>query len=121
MKRLLYAAALLLCMSAMVVSCNKDSGGSSSSIVGTWKIVWNKYDNAESEFSVGTILTFEKGGTVLFDGFPYMQYRYDASTTILKMGGSVTIKVLSLTSKKMTWGNAFDGDEKGELIILERQ
>ena len=113
MKRLLLALALLLGLTALFVSCNKDNGGSSSSIVGTWKVVWTKYD--EAEFSVGTVLTFEEGGTILYDGYPVYQYRYEASTKTIKFGGSGFCKVLSLTTNSMSWGDGYSDDD--EVII----
>lgn len=116
MKHFLYAVALLLGMSALFVSCNKNNGGSSSGIVGTWKVVHS--DSEYDGFDVGQIYTIEEGGIILFDGSPYTLYHYDASTQTLKMGASVTFKVLSITSKSMEW--LFHGYEDS-IIKFERQ
>ena len=98
MKKLLYLVIILLGM-GILSSCSKEGG--SNSIIGSWKVV---YSEDYGELSVGEVWTFEKGGTLLIDGYPAYQYRYDAQTKILKVAASGEFYVQSITATRMRWG-----------------
>lgn len=114
MKKILFVVMLLLGIGIMA-GCNKTDGG--NIILGSWKCVYSEDD---INLRVGCVLTFEEGGTVLFDGFPYINYRYDTSTQTIKMGGSGYFKVLSITSKSMSWADAYYESNR-EIFKFERQ
>ena len=98
MKKFLFAIAILLGI-GIISSCNKNNE-SANRIIGSWQVV-----NSESEeVHVGSVYTFEAGGTMLVNGFPYTQYRYDEQTRIIMWGGSGMIYVQLLTVTKMRWG-----------------
>lgn len=105
MKKILYVVLLLLGVGIMT-SCNKNNA-SSNGIVGSWKCVYSELSDA----TVGSVWTFEAGGTFLTDGFPYTQYRYDEQTKIIRWGGSGAYLVHSLTATKLRLGGSENPNE----------
>lgn len=97
MKKILYIVFILLGIGIMS-SCTKE-GGNQNSIVGSWKIVNTEYDG--DTFTFGTVWTFEKGGGLLIDGYPYTQWRYDEKEKIYKVGASGYFEVLTISSTKL--------------------
>lgn len=80
-------------------SCNKN--GSANSIVGSWKVIYSEKDLATS---VGSVWTFEAGGTILVDGEAYWRYSFNEQTRILNWG-DCNFYVQSLTATSMKWSN----------------
>lgn len=114
MKKFLYLAIILLGV-GFLSSCEKVGGGNSNSIIGKWKVVYSDSYYA----TVGEVWEFEKDGTFVVDGYPMYQYRYDASTGIVKYAASGEFKVLSITSTKMRI--SFDEDcEDCDFAELEK-
>ena len=111
MKKLLYLVLILLGI-GLLSSCDKLGGG--NSIVAKWKVVYSESYYA----NVGEVWEFEKGGTFIVDGYPMYQYRYDASTGMVKYAASGEFKVLSVTSTKMRI--AFDAINDSEIAELDR-
>lgn len=134
LKRFLISIALLFCMSALFISCNKDGGSSSSSIVGTWGMVKEEYfDKDGNLFNVDyydankdKIVFTESNFTIYVNNSPKgtASYQYDSSTKRLVFGMGVCWIVQKLTAKELV----FIGDEstyqKGEygwsVTYLER-
>lgn len=107
MKKLLLLSTILFLGISVLSSCNKTDGG--NGIVGTWKCVYSSEGYAVS--SVGKEWTFEAGGTLLWDGYPVGQYRYDNQTRILKYLGSGECYVHSVTATRLRLGASENPDE----------
>ena len=112
MKKLLYVALILLGI-GIVSSCNKFE--SQDGLVGTWKIVYSE----ETFYApVGEVWTFEKGGTLVIDGYPMYQYRYDPQTKTCKYAASGEFLVVSITSSKMRI--SFDLEGREAFVVFQK-
>lgn len=114
MKKIIYVLMLVLGMSVLLYSCEKEGGNGSSKLIGTWDCISTVYEyvdaETETEGNVGDYvvitdktLTFYYGdsGTIWYDnGVPY-EYSFDGSTLFLSGVGKWTVK--SLTNDSMVW------------------
>lgn len=111
MKRILFAVLLLLGMSALVISCNKDNSKENPSdysklIVGTWLYA---YDGIE-ESSVRAYYVFQDDG-VFFTRIVSStsgttetpKLRYTISGNKLTVMDNFTVTILNINSKEMLW------------------
>ncbi|MCQ2170575.1 MAG: hypothetical protein MJY48_03330 [Bacteroidales bacterium] len=125
MKKILYAAMLLLGLN-ILCSCNKENNGSSGSIIGEWQST--KRENIFQGSVVGSenqeeirltfyddnILTLNSNGNV-----PTMRYQYDEKMKVLSFGGMqfeifLSSKILTL-SRKMELYKALDKEYKAAM------
>ena len=124
MKRFLISIALLFCMSALFISCNKEGGISSSSIVGTWSIVKNEHFDKDGNLSAveypdgnkNKIVFTESNFTIYENNSPIgtVSYQYDSSTKRIVFGMGVCWIVQKLTAKELVFIEDESTYQKGE-------
>ena len=130
MKRFLISIALLLCMSALFISCNKDGGSSSSSIVGTWGMVKEEiFDKDGNLFHVeyydankDKFVFSESSLTIYIDNASQytLAYQYDSSTKKLFWGPNVDA-VQKLTAKELVLKSIDEGIDRYNIMYLEKK
>ena len=124
MKRFLYAVALLLGLSVLFVSCNKDNGGGnySKAIIGTWEVVDNNDDYT-------CTYEFRKDGTFIYivhyseDSIAFAgqdiktgPYYYKIKGNKLEIGALGYVIIQKLTEAEMV----LDYPEMGNIMTLIR-
>ena len=129
MKRFLISIALLLGISALFISCNKDGGNSSSSIVGTWGMV--KEECFEKDGTLFEViyydgnkdkLVFKESSLVIYlDNEPKytLAYQYDSSTKKLMWGPNAGT-VQKLTAKELVL-KSINGVDRYSIMYLEKK
>ncbi len=118
MKNAMYAVMLLIGMSIMVCSCQKDNengGGGNSKLVGTWDWISTVYDDGdEPDDNVGDYIVITDNTITYYysnpsgkvdNGKPY-QYTYDAPH--LFIGGANFIDIKSVSSDTMVLYYTYD-------------
>jgi len=131
MKRFLYAAAFLLGLSALFVSCNKDSGGSSSSsIVGTWGMV--KEECFEKDGTMFEVINYDSNKdkfvftassvTIYLNNSPQgtFAYQYDGATKKLTWGVHEDV-VQKLTAKELVVKSIEEGVDRWTVMYFEKK
>ncbi len=111
MKKFFFAVALLLGMSALFVSCNKDNVGSEGDyaklIVGTWELTKGEsyYQGKliDTALGNGTTITFTEDGKYYISDYPDIKVNYSISgnkITITALGAN-TLTILKLTKDEL--------------------
>ena len=112
MKKVLYAVMLLLGLSVLFVSCNKDNGGGnySNAIIGTWKLVYDGDDFATFTYE------FKKDGTFTYithineedallggQDIKSGPFYYKINGDKLEIGALGYVIIQEITATKMVW------------------
>ena len=136
MKRFLISIALILGLSALFTSCNKDNGGSESNysklIVGSWEQVWYEgYLNGTtvtSEQGNGEIATFTEKGKFYNKAFPNRigDYSISGNKLTISLIITTTATILKLTNTEMileetAFNSAFNVDTIDKAIITYKR
>ena len=124
MKRFILAVAILLGLSVLFVSCNKDNGGGnySKAIIGTWEVVDDEEDYTYTyEFRTdGTFvyIVHYSEDSIVFAGQDIKTgpYYYKINGNKLEIGSLGYVIIQKLTEAEMVW----DYPEMGDIVTLTR-